>query len=117
MLFLFATACVPSGSDTAASGDDPGPVFVTVHAGTFQMGCTDGQSHCAEDEVEHTVTLTHDYLVTATEVTQAEYVAVMRHNPSSLLDCGEECPVEEVTWSDAASYANAMSRAAGLTEC
>lgn len=41
----------------------------------------------------------------------------MGYNPSALTDCGADCPVETVSWYEAAAYTNAVSAAAGLTEC
>ena len=52
-----------------------------------------------------------------TEVTQGEWKALMGSNPSYFKDCGDDCPVEEVSWFDAVKYANALSRRAGLEEC
>ena len=88
-----------------------------VPASTFLMGCTDGQSDCDDDETEHSVTLTHDYFVGVTEVTQGQFQAVMGYNPASFTDCGADCPVEEVSWYESAAYANAMSDAGGLSQC
>ena len=63
------------------------------------------------------VTLTHDYYIGETEVTQAGYLAITGTNPSSHLACGMDCPVERVTWHNAAAFANALSAASGLAEC
>lgn len=109
---------VTSGCDTGtvthtASGVD----LVSVCAQTFQMGCTSGAAPCQVDEILHNVTLTHTYNMGQTEVTQAEFGAVMGYNPSTLGTCGDDCPVENVTWHESAAYANAVSRAAGLACC
>jgi formylglycine-generating enzyme required for sulfatase activity len=50
------------------SGPTPGPV-VLIPAGTFTMG--DGEAYCGVDE--HEVTLTHDFYLGQTEVTNQEY--------------------------------------------
>jgi len=63
------------------------------------------------------VTLTHAYYMGETEVTQAEYEAVMGTNQSYFSDCGTDCPVDAVNWHEAAAYTNALSTIAGLTEC
>jgi formylglycine-generating enzyme required for sulfatase activity len=52
-----------------------------------------------------------------TEVTQGEWKSVMRTNPAEFKNCGEDCPVEMVSWNDAVAYANARSRHDGLPEC
>jgi formylglycine-generating enzyme required for sulfatase activity len=105
-------------SDTDTGPDiEAEPGFVVVRASTFAMGCTDGQSDCDADETEHSVTLTHDYVVSETEVTQAQFEAILGYNPSIFIDCGADCPVENVSWHMSAAYANAMSDAAGLSPC
>lgn len=53
----------------------------------------------------------------STEVTQAEWAALMGNNPSMYGQCGPDCPVERVTWADGVAYMNTLSDAAGLTKC
>lgn len=55
------------------------------------------------------------FLVTPTEITQAEYQRVMGSNPSA--HKGDNLPVENVTWQDAVRYANERSRAEKLPLC
>ena len=43
------------------------------------------------------------------------YVGCCPRNAPSL--CGSDCPVEKVSWTTAAVFANALSSSAGLTEC
>jgi formylglycine-generating enzyme required for sulfatase activity len=69
------------------------------------------------DESKHSVTITRAYCMKETEVTQGEWQAVMGSNQSHFTDCGENCPVEQVSWEDAVGYANALSRREGLPEC
>jgi formylglycine-generating enzyme required for sulfatase activity len=107
-------------SDTDSDTDtdtDTDTDFVKVPASTFLMGCTEGQSDCDPGETEHSVTLTHDYFVGVTEVTQGQFEATMGYNPSAFTGCGADCPVEDVSWYESAAYANAMSDAAGLSQC
>jgi len=91
--------------------------FKTLAAGSFTMG-----SHATEacrdkaDEDQHTVSLTSSIRAATTPVTQAQFNAVMNYNPSATPTCGD-CPVDTVTWNEAAAYANALSTAAGLATC
>lgn len=39
-----------------------------------------------------------------TEVTQGQWRAVMGNNPSSFKNCGDNCPVENVSWNDAKDF-------------
>lgn len=92
--------------------------FVTVSSQTFDMGCTPGQSNCDSDESPVTpVTLTHDYLVSQTEITQGRFEAVMGYNPASFAGCGSDCPVENVSWHEAVAFAEAVSAAEALEDC
>jgi formylglycine-generating enzyme required for sulfatase activity len=110
-------AAAPTCGDGSVTHTASGVDFVTVCAQTFEMGCTPGAEPCEGDETLHTVTLTNDYYVGQTEVTQGQFRALMGYNPSSFTSCGDDCPVEQVTWHESAAYANAVSRAAGLANC
>ena len=90
-----------------------------VPAGTYTVGCTPGQGEaCADDEKPvHDVVLSQPFLVGETEVTQALYQETMGANPSQFVDCGTDCPVENVTWMDAIRFANRLSTAHGLPKC
>lgn len=85
--------------------------------GTHTLGCTPAQADCDFDEAPHIVTLTRPLLVGQTEVTQGLYQAVTGTNPSSDPACGPTCPVDRVTWTEAAAFANALSRLHGLPPC
>jgi formylglycine-generating enzyme required for sulfatase activity len=104
---------VAAGPTYAGSG-----CMMRVSAGLFDVGCTAGQTNCDGDESPvMAVTLTSDFFIGRTEVTQAEYETLMGYNPSYFSSCGPTCPVETVSWHMAAAFANAASAAAGLTEC
>ncbi|MBU0742030.1 formylglycine-generating enzyme family protein [bacterium] len=87
---------------------------VYIHRGTFEMGSPETEVEREADELQHTVTLTRSFFMQATEVTQAEYVALMGVNPS-VHQGGPECPVDSVTVQDALIYCNAKSLEDGLT--
>ncbi|MBT9560299.1 MAG: formylglycine-generating enzyme family protein, partial [Myxococcales bacterium] len=65
---------------------------------------------------QHTVTLTRAFFMKSTEVTQAEWTALMGTSPFHNVGC-PTCPAEMVSWLDAVAYANAASDAAGLPRC
>jgi len=52
-----------------------------------------------------------------TEVTQKEWSTLIDSNPSYFSTCGEDCPVEMVSWYDAVYYANRLSEAEGFEQC
>jgi formylglycine-generating enzyme required for sulfatase activity len=80
----------------------------------------DGIVLSADDEDYHVVTLTHDFLMLATEVTQAEYLDRMGTNPSRrFITCGDDlsCPVERVAWTMAFEYCNTLSDEESFDRC
>lgn len=98
----------------------PAPVgFVAISAGTFTMGSppTEVGRGPSDPETQHAVTITQSFWLKATEVTQAEWSALMGTNPSYFTSCGGDCPVERVSWWDAIAFANALSDSEGLERC
>ena len=91
--------------------------WVTIQAGSFQMGSPSTESCRGSDETQHQVTLTHNFEIMTTEVTQAQFTSLMGYSPSNFASCGGTCPVEQVNWHEAAAYANALSAKAGLSVC
>ena len=86
--------------------------LVRIKAGSFMMGSNDGDS---DEKPVHKVTLTKDFWLGETEVTQAQYKAVMGMNPSGFKK-GGDYPVESVSWDDAMEFCRKLTeleRAAG----
>ena len=69
-----------------------------------------------EDPLERYV-LEHDVYVQNAEVTQALYYKVFHSSPSSFRDCGWDCPVERISWNQAARFAMELSERQGLDSC
>ena len=89
-----------------------------IKAGTFMMGSPTSEPGRDNDEgPQHRVTISRDFHLSKTEVTQGQWKKVMGNNPSSFSSCGEQCPVETVNWFEALALANALSEAEGLTPC
>ncbi len=109
------------------------PVTVKIQPGDFVMGSPDGitcppsEPECssppeaepgrADNEVQHQVTLTQAYSIMTWELSQKEFETLLGYNPSEDADCGENCPVETVSWHEALLCANAKSVADELDEC
>jgi len=91
--------------------------WVLINAGTFTMGSPEDEPGRGDDETLHRVTITRDFLLQSTEVTQGQWQEVMGNNPSHFHRCGRDCPVEKVTWFEAVAYTNALSKREGLPEC
>ena len=87
--------------------------MVKVEAGTFTMSeairksVFDNRTGMDEYVVPHPVTLKHDFYLGTTEVTQAQWRAVMHTDPSEFK--GDDLPVEKVTWYDAMSFCDELN--------
>ena len=117
-------AASASGSDGAVERTRPPATgirapdgWAVAPAGTFVMGSPADEAGRASDEgPSHRVEITRPLLVKATEVTVAEWEALLGNRPSKF-SCGPDCPVTNVTFWDALAYANAASLRDGLHEC
>ena len=82
-------------------GDVP-LVMVRIPAGTFLMGSPEGErGNIFENETQHQVTLTQDYYMGKTEVTQQQWQAVMGTPMRTVcgdIAVGDDYPVYCVTW-------------------
>jgi formylglycine-generating enzyme required for sulfatase activity len=89
----------------------PIPAMVVIPAGTFEMGSSAPDVapyfNTTSQQPVHSVTLSYCFWMGATEVTQAQYSALMGTNPSQLP--GANRPVEFTTWSSAQAYCAALT--------
>ena len=94
--------------------DLPKTEMVFVQGGTFTMGCTDEQgSDCESNEKPaHQVTLS-DYYIGKYEVTQGLWKKVMGSNPSRFINCGDDCPVESVSWNVCQEFISKLNQLTG----
>ena len=72
------------------------------------MGSPADEPWRSDDEVQHAVAVS-DFYLSATEVTQREYDALMGAGEGV-----DDIPVANVTWYDAVAYCNALSKKSGL---
>jgi formylglycine-generating enzyme required for sulfatase activity len=112
---MAASAAVsPAPTPTASAGPvfkdcDECPEMVTIPAGSFEMG--DGMLD--SDKPVHRVTIPAAFALGRTEVTQAQWRAMMGNNPSRFADCGDDCPVENVSWDDVQHFVRKISQKTG----
>ena len=83
--------------------------MVKIKAGSFMMGSPVGELGRSDIEKQHQVTLTRDFWLGETEVTQSQYEAVMNKNPSYFKK-GGDYPVETVTWDEAMEFCRRLTQ-------
>lgn len=74
--------------------------FVLIEAGEFYMGSPPDELDRNDDEYRHLVRITQAYYMQETELTQAQWAAVMDGARPSVYENCDNCPVEQVSWDD-----------------
>ena len=85
----------------------PALLFATVPAGEFVMGA--GGSW-VDDTPAHRVRISRPYEMGVTEVTQAQWLAVMGKNPTDFENRGDDRPMQKVSWDDAQAFLERLDR-------
>lgn len=80
--------------------NDLGMNFKRIPAGTFMMGSPENEPGRKPDEIQHQVSISRDFYMQTTEVTQGQWREIMGRNPSHFSDCGDNCPVDNISWDD-----------------
>ncbi len=83
--------------------------YVLIPAGHCKIGSPDIELGRNIDEELHRIELTKTYYMQATQVTHAEWEALMQTRPWRFTKAGNDSPVERVTWFDALEYCNRLS--------
>jgi len=86
------------------------PEMVIIPAGSFDMGSNNGE---VNEKPVHRVTIAKPFAMGMTEVTQGQWKAVMGNNPSSFSNCGDTCPVEQVSWNDVQGFLQKLNAKTG----
>jgi formylglycine-generating enzyme required for sulfatase activity len=95
-----------SAKGTTVSGSVPEMSFVRIPAGTFEMGS--GANPSSDQSPSHGVTITRAFELQTTEVTQAQWRAVMGDDPSHFQ--GDDRPVEQVSWNEAQEFIRRLNK-------
>ena len=97
--------------------------MILVEAGTFTMGATEEETGALDSEKPtHQVTLTKDYYIGETEVTQALWYAVMGQKPTSdgsawesSYGLGDNYPAYRISWNDCQEFISKLNQLTGLS--
>jgi len=87
--------------------------MMLIPAGEFAMGSPDTEAGRNADEVQHKVTITRSFLMSNTEVTQAQWKAVMRDQRLPAVFKGDDLPVDGASWEDAKAFCEALTKKEG----
>lgn len=86
------------------------PEMVVIPPGSFDRGSENGDV----DEIPiQRVTIGKAFAIGKTEVTQGQWKAIMGNNPSGFKNCGDNCPVEKVSWEDAQVFIQRLNTKTG----
>jgi formylglycine-generating enzyme len=114
---VFASMCGGEKVERKIDPVDPQIDWITIPPGSFTFGSPDdtpcrGPLH----EKQVPVTLTRQFTMAKTELTQKQWAAMGLQIPSNTPKC-DNCPVTYLTWYEALAWCNALSRFEGLEEC
>ena len=86
------------------------PEMIAIPAGSFEMGLNNLSKN---EKPVHTVTIARAFAIGKTEVTQGQWRAIMGNNPSYFSSCGDNCPVEQVSWNDTQEFIRLLNQKTG----
>ncbi len=96
--------------ETIAAGtirkNSGGIELVWIPPGDFMMGSPKGDS---DERPVRRVTFANGFWMGRFEITQGQWKSLMGSNPSSFGKCGDECPVESVSWDDAVAFVEKLN--------
>lgn len=91
-----------NGGDTIALAPNVEMTVAFIGPGSFTMGSSSNEEGHSSNENQVEVTLSQSFWLAKTELTQAQWEAVMGSNPSQFK--GPNLPVENVSWEDAQAF-------------
>ncbi len=86
-----------------------GASLILVTPGSFIMGCPQSEPGHMVWEAEHEVTLSYNFYLGATPVTQRQYEWVTGHNPTDHPGSDKDAPVDSVSWDMANEYCSKLT--------
>ncbi len=93
-------------------GNDVNMSLVFIPAGEFEMGSPLEELKRDDDEAQHRIKITKPFYMGKFEVTQLQYRIIMNENPSKFT--GDNLPVHNVNWYEAARFIKRLSDRTGL---
>jgi len=117
-LYIFAFPCMATNANIQQNfqqqlnliKDELNMEFIIIKAGCFFMGSPDSEKGRFTNETLFRSCLSKDYLIAKTEITQKQWTTIMAQNPAYFSQCGEQCPVESISWNDIQQYLKKLSQ-------
>jgi formylglycine-generating enzyme required for sulfatase activity len=107
-MFFFQSGCSSSQQpDKQSFTNSIGIKLVLIPKGKFMMGSLETERERTPYETQRKVTISKNFYMGATEVTQAQWFAVMETNPSEYK--GDELPVEQISWEETVDFCKRLS--------
>jgi formylglycine-generating enzyme required for sulfatase activity len=92
-----------------------GMKFVKIPNGNFIMGCREYSDNCSgcycldDEQPAQQIYISKPFYMGVTEVTQGQWQMLMGDNPSLDYECGQDCPVENVSYNEVQSFIKKLS--------
>jgi formylglycine-generating enzyme required for sulfatase activity len=112
-VLLFVFISISSAQYNSDFTNSLGMEFVYINPGTFMMGSPVTEKGRKFDETQHKVVLTNGFYMQTTEVTQGQWRRIMGNNPSYFENCGENCPVENISVLDMLEFIRKLNTIEG----
>lgn len=113
-LFIVYSTCISYAEQPVKKFTNKlGMEFVLIPAGTFMIGSPKDEPGRYANEIQHRVNLTKAFYMQTTEVTQGQWKAIMGKNPAAHKGCGDNCPVEQVSWNDVQTFIQKLNQKEG----
>jgi len=89
--------------------------MVAIPEGEFWMGSADNDETASNNEKPRHKVMVQAFSLGKYEVTQGQWKAVMGFNPSKFQECGENCPVEGVSFYVVQKFIEKLNALTGIT--
>jgi formylglycine-generating enzyme required for sulfatase activity len=98
-----------------------GMTFMIIPVGMFFMGCVIDPRELSQryhvevalfrdERPQHQVIISQPFFLQTSPVTQGQWLKVMGNNPSYFKNCGDDCPVEKVSWGDVQEFIKRLNQ-------
>ena len=105
-----ASLATTSNKNSMYKDCDDCPLMIPIASGIFTMGTQRGNVETTRPE--HMVNVSQ-FSIGKTEITQKQWSAIMGRNPSQFVKCGDECPVDNVSWPEIQEYIKKLNDKTG----